>query len=140
MPVYFETNWANVYLTGPNNVVKIGQFRLMYVYLSIIHLVPVLYNALGPCGSHALLLQNRPNLFPGWMALKAFLNQGQFGFVRFSCLGFCVVYYFNQPSLSGLLCQVLASQAVSNDANVEEQISTKTWLHEGPLTFKQSSL
>jgi len=34
----------------------------------------------------------------------------------------------------------LASQAVSNDAYiVEEYISTKTRLHEGPLTFKQSS-
>jgi len=34
----------------------------------------------------------------------------------------------------------LASQTVSNDAYVvEEYISTKTRLHEGPLTFKQSS-
>jgi len=30
-------------------------------------------------------------------------------------------------------------QAVSNDAYIEEYISTKTRLHEGPLTFKQSS-
>jgi len=28
--------------------------------------------------------------------------------------------------LSGLLCQVMASQAVSNDTYVEEHISTKT--------------
>jgi len=34
----------------------------------------------------------------------------------------------------------MASQAVSNDAYiVEDYISTKTQLHEGPLTFKQSS-
>ena len=34
----------------------------------------------------------------------------------------------------------MASQAVSNDAYiVEEYISTKTRLHEGPLTFKESS-
>jgi len=33
----------------------------------------------------------------------------------------------------------MASQAVSNAINVEDYISTKTRLHEGPLTSKQSS-
>jgi len=59
--------------------------------------------------------------------IKGDLNQVSFSFIRFSCLGFSVLSIISVSLVClDYFAKYLASQAVSNDAYVEEYISTKT--------------
>ena len=107
-----------------NKVSWSSNYTAQTVLYGLCHTVLLQMACVGPLCS-AVIEQTQSISWPD--GIKGNLNQGQFGFVRFNCLGFFVLcIIFSQPSLSGLLCQVLASQAVSNDAYVEEYISTKT--------------